>query len=171
MRPAGRGGTLGAMSATTSIALGAAWDRPAPLSVRVLARLRAHGIDRRIARGDDPAASPLLALRAAALVRPAARARLADDLERVLQLAQARAPRRLGAVPVRAYEVAAAASPLRELIALLRGPAPVAPRGVAIARGLIHDGRTPVYARAPRGALARAVRAALAHANPRFHRT
>src|SRR6185312_1669721 len=108
--------------------------------------------------------------RAAVIVGRPVRAELADDLERLLALAQSREPRRLGAVPVRRHEVMAAADPLRRLIAALRGPDQVAPRGVAIARSLIHDGTTPVYARAPRGAVARAVNEALVHADLRFRR-
>jgi hypothetical protein len=63
-----------------------------------------------------------------------------------------------------------AEEPLRELTGLLRGPRPVAPRGVAIARRLVHAGTTPLYARAPRGTVARVARAVLAHADPRFRR-
>jgi hypothetical protein len=160
------------MSASTTIALGPgrlATGRP-PLPVRLLARVRAHGLDSRLADGVEPYASSLLARRAAVIVGGPVRAELADDLERILVLAQSREPRRLGAVPVRAHEVMAAADPLRRLIAALRGPGPLAPRGVAIARRLIHDGTTPMYARAPRGAVARAVNDALAHADPRFRR-
>jgi hypothetical protein len=134
---------------SSTIALPCGRDARPPLVQRTLARLRAHGLDRRIARGADPASAPLLATRADALVRRATRDELADDLERVLHLARTREPWRLGAVPVRAYEVADAAGPLRDLRQVLRGPHAVAPRGVAIARGLVHDGTAPVYARAP----------------------
>jgi hypothetical protein len=135
-----------------------------------MARLRAHGLDRRLADGFAPDASPQLARRAAVIASQPVRARLADDLERVLGLAESGEPRRLGAVPVRKREVVTAAEPLRRLIAALRGPGPLAPRGIAIARRLIHDGTTPMYAKAPRGAVARAVNDALAHADPRFRR-
>jgi hypothetical protein len=95
---------------------------------------------------------------------------LASDLERILALAERGGPRRLGAVPVQRHQVADAAGALRALIDLLRGPQAVAPRGVAIARGLVVDGTTPVYAPAPRGAVTRAALAAIAHADPRFLR-
>ena len=78
--------------------------------------------------------------------------------------------RRFGSAPVQRYQVIDAAGLMRRLIALLRGPQAVSPRGVAIARLLLVDGTTPLYARAPRGAVARAVRQALAHAAPRFLR-
>jgi hypothetical protein len=159
------------MSTSISIALGGTRARRAPLGARVLLRLRAHGLDGRLAKGADPAASTLLSLRAHALVARAERDRIATDLERILALAERREPRRLGAVPVQGYQVSAAAGPMRRLIALLRGPEDVAPRGVAMARRLVVDGTTPVYARGPRGAVTRAVRDAIAHADPRFHRT
>jgi len=160
------------MSASTITAPGRGWagaDRP-PLSVRLLARVRAHGLDRRLADGAAPYASLLLARRAAVIVGRPVRVELADDLERILMLARTGEPRRLGAVPVRRHEVLVAAEPMRRLIGALRGPGPLAPRGVAIARRLIHDGTTPMYALAPRGAVARAVNDALAHADPRFRR-
>jgi hypothetical protein len=158
------------MSTSISIALGGPGARQAPLGARVVARLRAHGLDGRLAKGADPAASTLLSLRADALVARAERDRIATDLERILTLAERGEPRRLGAVPVQRHQVTAAAGPIRRLVALLRGPEAVAPRGVAIARRLVVDGTTPVYARAPRGAVTRAVCDAIAHADPRFRR-
>jgi hypothetical protein len=158
------------MSTSIAIALPEPRPRRASPVARVLARLRAHGLDQRLAAGADPASSTLLALRAAALVARDARDDLASDLERILVLAERPELRRLGAVPIQRHQVLDAAGVLRRLIALLRGRQPVSPRGVAIARRLVVDGTTPVYARAPRGAVANAVRDAIAHVDPRFLR-
>jgi hypothetical protein len=158
------------MSTSIAIALPGPRRRPSP-AARVLARLRAHGLDGRLAAGADPAASTLLSVRAAALVARATRDDLASDLERILVLAKRPELRRLGAVPVQRHQVIDAAGVLRRLITLLRGPQPVSPRAVALARRLVVDGRTPVYARAPRGAVAKASRDAIANADPRFLRT
>jgi hypothetical protein len=158
------------MPTSIAIALPGPRRRRASPAARVLARLRAHGLDDRLAAGADPGSSTLLSLRAAALVARGARDDLASDLERILVVAGRPELRRLGAVPVQRHQVIDAAGLLGRLIALLRGPQPVSPRGVAIARRLVVDGTTPVYARAPRGAVARAVRDAIAHADPRFLR-
>ena len=158
------------MSTSIAITLPGPRPRRASPAARVLARLRAHGLDDRLAAGADPASSTLLSLRAGAFVARAARDHLASDLERILVLAERPELRRLGAVPVQRYQVIDAAGLLRRLIGLLRGPQPVSPRGVAMARRLVVDGTTPVYARAPRGAVAKAVRDAIAHADPRFLR-
>jgi hypothetical protein len=158
------------MSTSIAITLPGPRPRRASPAARVLARLRAHGLDGRLADGADPASSTLLSLRARALVARPARDDLAFDLERILVIAERPELRRLGAVPLQRHQVIGAAGLLRRLIALLRGSQPVSPRGVAIARRLVVDGTTPVYARAPRGAVAKAVRDAIAHADPRFLR-
>jgi hypothetical protein len=88
------------MSTSISIALGAPRPRRA---ARVLARLRAHGLDGRLAE------------------RPELR--------------------RFGSAPVQRYQVIDAAGLMRRLIALLRGPQAVSPRGVAIARLLLSTAR------------------------------
>jgi hypothetical protein len=136
------------------------------LRVRLVARLRSQRLDREIAGGADVVRSRTLAARAETLISRETRLEVAAGLEGVLALADGAVPRRMGGAPVRTDEVRAAAEPLRELVDTLRARRPITPRGMAIARRLLHDGRTPVYARAPRGALALAALDALACVGP-----
>jgi hypothetical protein len=115
-------------------------------------------LDRRLAAGADPLASPALARRASVLVSPRTRRRLACGLERVV-LEIERPPRGLtAAVPVQRREVLVARDDLLLLAAALRGEDHPAPRGVAGVSLLLADGCGPVYAPSPPGALRRAVR-------------
>jgi hypothetical protein len=134
--------------------------------VRLLARLRTQFLDDKIAGGADVVRSRLLSARAEVLISRRTRLDIAEDLEAILRLADGPFPRRMGGVPLRRSEVRAAGSVLRDLIEALRGPTTITPRGIAIARALVHGGRTPVYARAPSGALTGAVLEALACATP-----
>jgi hypothetical protein len=132
------------------------------LPVRLLARLRTQRLDCDIAAGADLVRSRLLCARAEVLIARRTRLEIAEDLEGILRLAEGPFHRKMGGVPIRKAEVAAAGDELRELIDTLRGPSTITPRGIAIARRLVHDGRTPVYSRAPRGAVVAAVLDALA---------
>jgi hypothetical protein len=70
------------------------------LLVRLQARARRMKLDRALAAGADPSASPLLAARAAQLVAPATRRRIAARLEQLAFTAE-RPRRRVQTLPLR----------------------------------------------------------------------
>jgi hypothetical protein len=113
---------------------------------RLATRLRSTTLDRQLARGTRPEASVSLALRAQALVRPAARQRLAHGLQAVLAEATHRR-RRMAAVPVRGGSVREAQPELEALVDRLSAPAPLPAAGVALVRLLLVDGSGPLYRR------------------------
>ncbi len=111
---------------------------------RITARLRRASLDRALARGADPAASPALAARPATLTTTATRAALADGLERVIRVASG-PTRRSVMTPPRAPVIASAAS-LSQLDTDLRGDAPLYARGLAMIADLLTDGTGALYA-------------------------
>jgi hypothetical protein len=113
--------------------------------VRVFVRVRATALDRALARGDDPAASPMLAARAARIATAKNRRALADGLELVIRGAQDPQRRRRVAAP-RASVLANAAA-LAELATLLRCDSTLFVRGLAMLACLLTDGTGPLYAR------------------------
>lgn len=110
---------------------------------RLIARVLPGSLDRALIAGSDPAGSPQLAARAAALTESRSRAEIGDGLERLLESAQG--TRRRGVALRRGGHVVANASALRELAALLRGTAPLYAPGIAIANQLLTDGTGPAY--------------------------
>jgi hypothetical protein len=111
--------------------------------VGVLARLRARGLDQRLADGADPRSSPLLAARSAQLAAPRVRARVAAGLERIA-LSPERPPTPFSITPQRT-----AIMPNRwrlfEVAATLRSQTPVYAGGIARARLIALDGTGPAY--------------------------
>ncbi len=116
--------------------------RPAP-SARLLARVRAAALDRALLAGTDPAHSSQLAARAHALTSPRSRAAAADGLERWLSAADGATSRRR--VLPRRVLAAANTSEAREILSLLRGPAPLYAPGIALLGSLLSDGSGPAY--------------------------
>lgn len=111
---------------------------------RVLARLGAHTLDRRLADGEPPEAGRLLAVRAAMTGTVAARRRLADCWQELLSVAT-RANVRPGArVPLARSQILAARPEIDRLMAVLTDERPVAARGVAMASLLLTE-PSPVY--------------------------
>jgi hypothetical protein len=110
---------------------------------RLMARVLSGKLDRALIAGCDPAGSPHLAARAAALTELRSRAAIGEGLELLLETAQG--TRRRGMVLRRSGHVTANASALRELAAVLRGAAPLYARGIAIAHWLLTDGTGPAY--------------------------
>ncbi|HEV2924542.1 MAG TPA: hypothetical protein VGW98_10940 [Solirubrobacteraceae bacterium] len=110
---------------------------------RLIARVLHGSLDRALIAGCDPASSPHLAARAAALTELRSRAAIGEGLELLLETAQR--TRRRGMVLRRGGHVIANASALRELVAALRGTAPLYARGIAIAHWLLTDGTGPAY--------------------------
>src|SRR5215475_8674131 len=79
-----------------------------------LTRIRGTLLDKRLAAGASPESSPLIALRARALVVPARRQRLAGDWDRLVRVAGER-PAAAARVPLRRERIAAAEADIREL--------------------------------------------------------
>jgi hypothetical protein len=122
------------------------------LITRLLVRLRSYALDQALAGGADPDCRPAYSLRAAALIAPRHRRRLARQLRATLRVAELPPPpRRAAVVPLRRREIADARDLLEELADLLEGSDPVDPRGVACVAVLLHDGASPLYhERSPR---------------------
>jgi hypothetical protein len=123
------------------------------LFTRFRARSRRLELDHALAGGADPSSSPLLAARAAQLVRPANRYRLAQALERLALTADSRGglfhtvPRRQ-AVDVNRPQ-------LIDLAGRLRKAGLLYARGIAILELVLIDGTGPAYTDARGEGLAR----------------
>jgi hypothetical protein len=123
--------------------------RPVRWRDRVAARLRAARLDAALAAGADPDRDPALALRAQELTSPRRRRQLAGAIERVAAVAVGARSAGVGEVaPEARARVAALAPELRALAARVRGPGPVAVRGVAEVRMLLMDGAGALHWRA-----------------------
>jgi hypothetical protein len=111
----------------------------------LLTRLGVQGLDTQLATGLPPDGSRRRALRAAELVTPETRERLAGNWEQMLD--RALAPRRSGdpSAPLARGRIFAARDDIRQLVAALRIRRPVPARGVAMARLLLTDGSGPLY--------------------------
>jgi hypothetical protein len=118
------------------------------LAARLVARSRRLALDRALADGADPASSPLLAARAAQLVTPAGRDRIADALEHAALAVDGdsghwRTSARPGAVHPNRAEMLRLASVLRHGGLLYA-------RGIARLELILIDGTGPAYTD-PRG--------------------
>lgn len=118
------------------------------LATRVAARVRRLELDRALADGADPTASPLLAARAGQLVTAASRYRVAGGLERVALTVDAD-PGRFRTPPHRDAVRANRAEMLR-LAATLRHDGPLYARAIACLELILIDGTGPAYTD-PRG--------------------
>jgi hypothetical protein len=119
------------------------------------AGLRRWSLDAALAGGANPCEFPTLGHRAARLTSRRSRERLAASVDGVLAAAARPTPRFSSAVDPCREEVASAASLLIEVRELLRSTVPVYCRGVAMVRGLLQDGGSPLYSPDRRGALKR----------------
>lgn len=137
------------MAAHASMRVPRSWH-PVRRFKAFLARLE---LDRRLAAGVDPAASPELSRRAQVLSRWRVRHALADALERVVVEAVT-PPRAHGAdIPVQREEVLAAQRDLLRLAAALRAEPGPAVRATAAASLLVTDGSGPIFSPHPAGTL------------------
>ncbi|MGH2852212.1 MAG: hypothetical protein ACRDLP_16550 [Solirubrobacteraceae bacterium] len=136
----------------------------APL-VSLGARVRAAPLDRELARGVPTWASPAHAARALQLTDRRHRATLADSLERIADHAsRPRADFVASTVVAPCREQVWDAMPqLLEIASCLRGPSPVAARGMALLIELLRDGSGPCYQCTHRRALVRALRLVARH--------
>jgi hypothetical protein len=134
-------------------------DHPfAGLTAHWRAWRRREELDTLLAGGADPCSQPELACRARQLTGEHCRHHLAVRAEAIVAAVDGRSPTAL-TPDVCAAEVRAARRALLELAARLREPA-CAARGVVMARRLLTDPTSPVYAPAPNDELWRAARAA-----------
>jgi hypothetical protein len=108
--------------------------------------LRRGSLDRRLAAGADPQASPELARRARQINSRRFRAGLAASIRNLLDAAEE--PRRAftSAVPVRRYAILGERELLLELAAELESGEDLRPRGIALVERLVTDGSSPIYA-------------------------
>jgi hypothetical protein len=116
------------------------------MALRLQVRLSRSSLDRRLAKGEDPAESPRLARRAEQLVSTKSRHELANLLEQIVD--QAEDPPRVlsAAAPLGREAIFGARAQLLGLARDLRSVGPVGAAGVALARELLVDGASPLYA-------------------------
>ncbi len=131
-------------SASPTCAESAGWVLEPSWVTHLAARVRGGALDRALIGGADPAASRQLATRVAQLTSTRKRISIAEDLERLLRVAQSPASR-WGVLPRRGPVLAAGAE-LGALVALLRGSTPLSARGIAMLAQMLGDGTGPVYA-------------------------
>lgn len=132
----------------------------------LIARWRAGELDRQLAAGANPAASPLLAIRGQHLTGRRFRARVAEGLSRSVRDAEARAPGFSAAARPHRCEVTAARMVLATLDRRLRSAEPVSAQGVALLELLLTDGTSALYLPSEPGALGSRLRAAAAALEP-----
>ncbi len=113
-------------------------------AIRFLASARAGTLDRRLARGAEPDSSPLLSVRAHALIGMRHRRRLTEELRRILDSAARTHHRFNPTLPVPDH-VLLARDLIEEIAVRLETPEPVAVRGVARLELLVRDGGGPLY--------------------------
>jgi hypothetical protein len=141
--------------------------RRARLRDLLAARLNGAALDRRLAAGASPDASPSLALRARMLRRPAERRGLAARLREIVGESERPRPVLSSRIPVARMSVRRASADLLELADRLAAADPVSVRGVARVRVLLSDGLSPVYSGRSNDDLVRVVRVAIEELEPR----
>ena len=132
---------------------------------RLAARLQPFSLDAELARGVSPDASVRLVLRGHRLISPAVRQSVARSPQRAIRDAHA-GRRRMSAVALRRGAVIDAAPRIETLARRLAAPGPVGVAGVAAARMLIVEARSPLYAARAPDTLEVAVERALAALEP-----
>ena len=132
--------------------------------------LRRGMLDRLLAAGADPAWDPELGIRAAQIMSVNRRRALAVTLEATVRDAH-RPPRWSAAVPLARGAVRAAAYELHLLAGCLAEAAAPAPQGVALAKQLVRDPNSPLFAPGDHHALRAAARIAHRALNCPAHTT
>ena len=123
--------------------------------------LRRGSLDRSLAAGADPAASPQLARRARQLTSRRTRAGLAASIRNLIDAAEARPRGFTSAVPIQRREILRERQMLLQLVAALESQDELEPRGIALVERLLIEGASPVYVDRREGAL----HGALVHAH------
>lgn len=139
------------------------WRR---VRLAVIVWCQAAQLDRQLAAGTSPQASPGIGLRARRITGRRSRKRLADGLVRALSSAQDSTPGFSAAVRPHRREVLAARIVLAALDRRLRAPEPVTAHGVAMLQMLLTEGSSPLYRPSEPGALGSRLRAAAAALEP-----
>lgn len=115
------------------------------ISQRLLARLRAEELDRRLAEGVSPDSSAVVSLRARRLIATTERRKLARQLRVIVRVA-ARPRNRLDPhLRLARRQILRARETFEVLADKLERPSPVDPRGVARVHVLLRDGEGPLY--------------------------
>jgi hypothetical protein len=129
-------------------------DLPRRLALTFKVFFRRLQLDEELASGLDPAGHPARAFRAAQLLRPKDRRRLATSLERLVDdVDWERQFRFSPAVPFQHDQVAEARSTLLSLAHTLRSSERIRARGAAMVLMLLEDPVSPLYGGTARGAL------------------
>jgi hypothetical protein len=115
-------------------------------ATRARVLLTRRQLDRRLAKDDEAASDPALALRAAQLLRPKNRERLAADLERLIQESEVGRPRLSAAVPLDHGRVLSSREALLSIADALRTAEVIRPRGVAMLSALLSQADSPLFA-------------------------
>lgn len=129
------------------------WDR-------LLTRVRASSLDRRLATGCPAVTSRVLALRAQQIASPAGRRELAQRWDHVLELTRRPPGALTSRAPLCRDRVAAAEPDVREMLTVLEGSLPITARGASMASSLLSDGTGPLHNRRSPDDLGAAVREA-----------
>jgi hypothetical protein len=112
---------------------------------RLLARLQAPTLDRRLAAGEPTGSDRLTTVRADVLREWTTRAVLANGWAAVLERADGSRALIDSRIPVVRQRVREAEPDIRAMIDVLRDSLPVQARGVAMASRLLSDGTGPLY--------------------------
>ena len=112
---------------------------------RLVAVFRGRHLDRELESGADPDTEILLSIRAAALIAPSRRRRLARTLSQMMSDAE-RSPHPFDArLPAARQEILEARQLIQDTVDLLVRGGPGNPRGVAHVQVLVEDGASPLY--------------------------
>ena len=115
-----------------------------PLATLVGAHVLGGLLDGRLAKGQSPSSSLLLATRAQLIVSPSRRRVLAENWLSLLTNARRPTPFRSPEVPLARSRILGSEPWIRALASALLAPM-VAPQGVAMASSLLSDGSSPIY--------------------------
>lgn len=115
-------------------------------ALRIRVRISRRQLERRLAKGEEAASHPALALRATQLVEPRSRECLAAHLERLVVESRTRGRELSAAAPIAYGRVVASRDELRAIADSLRAPKPVQARGVAMLATLLTDAASPLFA-------------------------
>ena len=135
---------------------------PAQLSTRIRVRLHRRVLDREIAAGAGVDADPARALRALQLTGPSERRCVAALLGNILEAADERHADPASHVRLNHADVLAARRGILALIEVLRSEQTVTARGVALARLLTEERRSPMLCEGTGRTVQQAVSEALA---------
>ena len=124
--------------------------------------LRRGSLDRSLAAGAHPAASPELSWRARQLASRRYRCGLAASIRNLIEAAEEPPRGFSSAVPVQRRDILADRPLLLEIADDLESQQELKPRGIVLVERLITDGNSPVYMSSPEGSLHEALNQARA---------